>query len=73
MAAASGDDEILLCKLKEFVPEKRPNYIKVTKLNDFSLFVYYRQSANGIRDWLTVTVTCSLWPASLQLLRRQTK
>ena len=58
VAAASGDDEILLCKLKEFVPENRPNYIKVTKLNDFSLFVYYRQSANGIRDWLTVTVTC---------------
>ena len=35
MAAASADDEILLSKLKEFVPEKRPNYIKVIKLDHF--------------------------------------
>ena len=58
MAAASVDDEILLCKLKEFVPEKRPNYIKVMKLNNSSLIVFCRQSANGIRACLTVTVTC---------------
>ena len=29
MAAASVNDDILLSKLKEFIPEKRPNYIKV--------------------------------------------
>jgi len=31
VAAASADDEILLSKLKEFIPEKRPNYIKAIR------------------------------------------
>ena len=58
MAAASVNDEILLCKLKEFVPDKRPNYIKVVGWSNSSLIVFFRrQSANGIRGWLTLTVT----------------
>jgi len=31
VAAASADDEILLSKLKEFIPEKRPSYIKAIR------------------------------------------
>merc|ERR1712018_590821 len=37
VAAASVDDEILLCKLKEFVPEKRPNNIKAIRKWDKGL------------------------------------
>jgi len=37
VAAASADDDILLCKLKEFVPEKRPNYIKAIRKWDKGL------------------------------------
>merc|ERR1719361_292663 len=37
VAAASVNDEILLCKLKEFVPEKRPNYIKAIRKWDKGL------------------------------------
>ena len=29
VAAASVESEVSLSKLKEFIPEKRPNYIKV--------------------------------------------
>ena len=63
MAAASADDEILLSKLKEFIPEKRPSYIKVILVNlcsSLNNMTNFRQSANGIRDWLTLTVTCLL-------------
>ena len=32
MGAASVESEISLSKLKEFIPEKRPNYIKVVDI-----------------------------------------
>jgi len=37
VAAASADDEILLSKLKEFIPEKRPSYIKAIRKWDKGL------------------------------------
>ena len=54
MAAASVNDEILLCKLKEFVPEKRPNYIKVIKWNKSSLNCVFK----AIRKWDKGLVDC---------------
>ena len=36
VAAASIESEVSLSKLKEFIPEKRPNYIKVVDITIYA-------------------------------------